>query len=175
MTEGEKMHAVPSGATVSGAVLRPCPDVTPEQRGGGLEAGATAQRARATASVIPAAESFAVSRQLDAPRSEPSSETMAYVRMIRPFPTRRLAEVLHQVLGTAALIDKLVVNAQIEPPRSPDVWTETLSHILTELDLMHDIIEEAVPQITVMVDEADHVYERSLSAVRALLAGADGG
>lgn len=118
------------------------------------------------------AESFAASRQLDAPRSEPSSETLAYVRMIKPFPTRRLGEVLHQVLGTAALIDKLVVNAQIEPPRSADLWTETLFHIGDELELLQTLIDEAFPRLIQMIDEADHQYERSLSAVRALLAGA---
>jgi hypothetical protein len=118
--------------------------------------------------------SFASSRQLEAPRSEPTSETMAYVRMIRPFPTRRLNEVLHQVLGTAALVDKLATNAQIEPPRTADVWVETLCHIGDELDLMHDLIEEVLPRLTVMIDEADFLYERSLSAVRALLIGAEG-
>lgn len=101
---------------------------------------------------------------------------MAYVRMIRPFPTRRLSEVLHQFSGTAAIIDRLVMNAQIEPPRSADLWVETLAHILDELDLMHDVIEEAMPRIVQMVDEADYQYERSLSAVRALLTGVpDGG
>jgi hypothetical protein len=99
---------------------------------------------------------------------------MAYVRMIRPFPTRRLNEVLHQVLGTAALVDKLATNAQIEPPRTADVWVETLCHIGDELDLMHDLIEEVLPRLTVMIDEADFLYERSLSAVRALLIGAEG-
>jgi pyruvate/2-oxoacid:ferredoxin oxidoreductase alpha subunit len=97
---------------------------------------------------------------------------MAYVRMIRPFPTRRLGEVLHQVSGTMALVDRLVSNSQLEPPRTADLWTETLFHIIDELDLMHDLIEEAMPRLVQMVDEADRHYERSLSAVRALLTGA---
>ena len=97
---------------------------------------------------------------------------MAYVRMIKPFPTRRLNEVMHQVLGTAGLIDKLVTNAQIEPPRTADLWLETLFHIGDELDLLKDLIDEVFPRLTQMIDEADFQYERSLSAVRALLAGA---
>jgi pyruvate/2-oxoacid:ferredoxin oxidoreductase alpha subunit len=96
---------------------------------------------------------------------------MAYVRMIRPFPTRRLGEVLHQVSGTMALIERLVSNAQVEPPRTADLWTDTLLHVIDELDLMHDLIEEAMPRLTQMIDEADRHYERSLSAVRALLSG----
>jgi hypothetical protein len=129
-------------------------------------------RAESSVSLRPA-ESFAASRQLDAPRSEPPSEVMAYVRMVRPFPTRRLGEVLHQVLGTAALIDKLVVNAQIEPPRTADLWTETLFHIGDELALLKDMIDEVFGPLTQMIDEADFHYERSLSAVRALLIGAE--
>lgn len=100
---------------------------------------------------------------------------MAYVRMIRPFPTRRLAEVLHQVLGTAALIDKLATNAQIEPPRTADLWVETLFHIGDELELLKQMIDEVFPRLTQMLDEADFQYERSISAVRALLAGVEHG
>lgn len=137
-----------------------------------MTGGRTPPRASPPFTLRPA-ESFAASRQLDAPRSEPTSETMAYVRMIRPFPTRRLNEAMHQVLGTAALIDKLVTNAQIEPPRTAELWTETLFYILDELDLMHDLIEEAVPRLIQMIDEADFQYERSLSAVRALLVGVE--
>jgi hypothetical protein len=96
---------------------------------------------------------------------------MAYVRMVKPFPTRRLGEVLHQVLGTAALIDKLCMNAQIEPPRTADLWVETLWHIGDELDLLKTMIDETFPRLTQMIDEADFQYERSISAVRALLAG----
>jgi hypothetical protein len=176
VSEGRKVHPVPSGDTVSGAALSPCSDVTSEQRPGGEEAGATAPpRARASASDVSAAESFAGSRQLDANRAEPANDLMRYARMIKPFPTRRLAEALYHVEADVGLIHRLATNAQIQPPTTPDVWYETLEHILECLWSLELRIKEAVPMIVALQDTADVDYERSISAITAIMRGAHGG
>lgn len=179
MNEGRKVHAVPPGATVSGAAPSPCADVTSGHRPDGSEAGATAPpRARASVSdaqlPITPALAFAASRQLDQ-GSEPVNDLMRYARMVKPFSTRRLAEIVYHVEADASTIHRLVTNAQIQPPTTPDVWFETLEHILDCLWSLDLRIKEAMPMIIALQDTADVDYERSIAAITAIMRGLDGG
>jgi hypothetical protein len=124
---------------------------------------------------LSAAESFAGSRQLAAATGEPPSDLLRYARMVKPFPTRRLAEILYYVEADAGLIHRLTVNAQVEPPTQPDLWRETLDHILEVLASLTERIEQATPLLNTLWDQADADYERSITALTAIMrAIADG-
>ena len=121
------------------------------------------------------AEAFASSRQLDAPNGEPPSDLLRYARMVKPFPTRRLAEIIYYVEADAGLIHKLTLNAQVEPPTQPQLWRETLDHILDVLSSLSERIKEAEPKLVALYDQADNDYERSITAIVAIMRGlADG-
>jgi hypothetical protein len=171
--EGQDLHLVPVGDTVSGAAHSPCPNPVTDKDVDSAEAEVTAPP-RAGAPVfehLSPAEMFSAGRQLAVPTHGPRSDLDRYVRMIRPFPTRRLAEIVYHVEADASMVHRLVLNAQVQPPVTADTWSETLLHLLDVLWSLDLRIKDAVPMIETLLDQADTDFERSVSAVTALMRG----
>jgi hypothetical protein len=148
-----------AGDRVSGVGPGPCSDV---------DTTVTARSpAPALDSSLTPAEKFA-SRQLPDPPGPVRSEAERYVRMLRPFPVRRLAEVLYPVQGEAAALGAILQNLQIDWPQSVGSWTEALYYLLDCLDGLAERAIEARPAIERMLDQADVDAERAAVALRAL-------
>lgn len=97
------------------------------------------------------------------------SEVQRYGRMLRPFPTRRLTEVLYYVEAESAALTCVLRNLLIEPPQTAEPWCDALYQILDTLDRICERTMEARPQIERMVDTADADAERAAAAMRAIL------
>lgn len=137
------MNGVPaagSGDTLSGLDVSPCSNLT-------------------------AAQNFAA-RQIP----EPVAELNRYGRMLRPFPTRRLTEVLYYLEAEADAITRVLRNLLIEPPQTAEPWCEALYYLLDCLDGICDRAMAARPEIERMLDTADADAARAEVAIRALLA-----
>jgi hypothetical protein len=146
-----------SGDRVSGVGSDPCHD-------GGGPAGSAAPVLAALP--LSAAEKFAYGRQLP---PEPI-DAERYVRMLRPFPVRRLSEVLYHVQAEGDAVRAILNNVQIEWPQSVDAWTEALFYLLDCLDGLAERAIEVRPMIERMIDQADADAERAAVALRALRA-----
>ena len=138
-----------SADRVSGAVPSPCPDSC-----------LAADRAEA-------GRLFAF-RQLP-PAWEPSADFMRYGRMLRPFPTRKLAEAIYWVEADTATVSHIVRNLLIEPPQTAAPWCEALYHLLDVLDSVADRALARRAQVEQMIDTADADATRAAVALRALL------
>ena len=137
--------AAGNGDRVSGDALSPCANLTP-------------------------AEKFAA-RQI---RSEPVGEVQRYGRMLRPFPTRRLTEVLYHVEADSDSLIRIVRNLLVDPPQTADTWCEALYHLLDVLDSICERAIEARPHIERMIDTADADAERAAIAMRAIVSVIEG-
>jgi hypothetical protein len=113
------------------------------------------------------AEMYAYGRQLPDAR-EPRSEHARYLKMLRPFPIRRLSDTLFQLQSESAALDKIVVNLMLDPPDSAAPWVEALEYIVNSLHTIAACADEVRPVIESMIDTADTDAERAAVAARAL-------
>lgn len=134
---------------VSGAALSPCPDHS-----------LAADRAEA-GRLFPF-------RQLP-PTWEPSADFMRYGRMLRPFPTRKLAEAVYFVETDAGVVSAIVRNLLIEPPQTAAPWCEALYHLLDVLDSIAERAVECRAVVERMIDTSDADAMRAAVALRALI------
>jgi hypothetical protein len=141
------MSEAASGGRVSGAGADPCPDPGREK--------------------LRPAEKFAA-RQVP-PDREPVGELQRYGRMLRPFPTRRLADALYHVEAEGAALTRVLQNLLVEPPQTAEPWSEALYYVLDCLDGICERAMEARPQIERMIDTADVDAERAAAAMRAIV------
>jgi hypothetical protein len=94
---------------------------------------------------------------------------MRYGRMLRPFPTRRLAEAIYWVEADAASVSHIVRNVLIEPPQTAAPWCEALYHLQDVLDSIAERAMECKAEVERMVETADADAVRGAVALRALL------
>jgi len=94
-----------------------------------------------------------------------------YERLIRPFPIRRLTDVTHPVRNHAGVIGGMIFDLQLDPPRLPEVWWGELQRIIGELLTLRDEIDELIPKLMEMQDDADRQFEVALDALVAMMRG----
>ena len=100
-----------------------------------------------------------------------ASAALQYGRMIRPFPVKRLADATYYVMADANAIWRRVTSLMIDQPGTPETWWHETQMLLGELLSLRERIDELVPQITVMQDDADHQFDVAVRAMEAMLRG----
>jgi hypothetical protein len=99
---------------------------------------------------------------------EPRSEEARYLKMLRPFPVRRLSDALFQLQAESAALDTIVLNLMLDPPQTAGPWVEALEYVVTSLHQIAAYADEVRPVVEGMIDTADAEAERAAVAVRAL-------
>jgi len=99
------------------------------------------------------------------------TEHIHMARLIRPFPTRRLADGLHQVLGSGNWIHSRLTAVLIDPPATKEGWCQELQAIKGMLMTMADECQQAGALVDELFDSADRDYEAGLRVVSSMLRG----
>lgn len=86
-------------------------------------------------------------------------------RLVRPFPVKRLADALYHVEADAADIHNRLQRMQVDPPRLSDDWTGELYALAAVLRSLQARVEDALPALALMVDQADGDEQRALDAL----------
>lgn len=108
------------------------------------------------------------------PSPDPLADALRYARMIHPYSARRLSDVLWQVVSGGNVVNAHMLRLQTDMPTTPDVWASELAVLIDDLSFLTAAIAETVPRLEQMIEEADVQFERSVSAVRAIIAGFGG-
>jgi len=143
------------GSTLSGAAHSPCLD----------PAGAAGEAEVAGLEAPPRAESPASSHP------DPLSDALRYARMVNPYSPRRLSDALWQVVSGGNVVNAHMLRLQVDMPTTPEHWASELYALIDHLSYLSAAIDESVPRLEQMIEEADVQYERAVSAVRAIIAG----
>lgn len=94
-----------------------------------------------------------------------------HARLIKPFPTRRLPEVLYHVSTESSSIDNAVIRLQINPPTDPGEWRFELDALDTALRSLSARCGDALPALEEMARTADADFSRAVSAMLAVIRG----
>lgn len=101
-----------------------------------------------------------------------ASKLVGYARLLRPFPAKRLADTLHQVLATSGGLNQRLIRLQIDPPATPELWRFELDMIAGDLWSLADYCQEAQTRVEVMAVDADRAFASAVDAMAAMLRGA---
>jgi hypothetical protein len=101
----------------------------------------------------------------------PASPEVLYASLLRPFPTRSLANVLRPVQAEAYALDHRLTEVLISPPGTPEDWVRELAEMQTRLWNLADHCTMASDRLTGLQASADRDFETAVSAARAMLAG----
>jgi hypothetical protein len=101
----------------------------------------------------------------------PASPEVLYASLLRPFPTRALANVLRPVQAEAYALDHRLTELLIGPPGTPEAWAYELDELQTRLHALTARCEWASGRITGLMVSADRDFETAVSAARVMLAG----
>lgn len=104
------------------------------------------------------------------PGSEPGRE-VRYARLVRPFPVRRLPDVLYHVLADSHAIEQAVQRLLVTPPASPEDWDREMQGIANSLWSLAGRCDDAGPQIEELAEQGEHSYETAVNAVAAMFRG----
>jgi hypothetical protein len=104
----------------------------------------------------------------------PVSAEVSYARLLRPFPARRLRDVLWQVQANAAAVSTHVERLMIEPPASAEDCRFELDHLRGLLFTLAAACGEADPALGGLGCDADRAYRVAEDAVRVILEGLRG-
>jgi hypothetical protein len=95
----------------------------------------------------------------------------AYSKLLRPFPVRKLRDSLYQTLAGAASIQHQADMLLMDPPASPQEWTDALHQIGCQLETLADACDDALPMIGRLIEQAPGDHRRALDALVALVRG----
>jgi hypothetical protein len=101
----------------------------------------------------------------------PASPEVLYASLLRPFPTRALANALRPVQAQAYALDHALTELLISPPTTPEAWVRELAEMQTRLWNLADHCTMASDRLTGLQASADRDFETAVSAARAMLAG----
>jgi hypothetical protein len=101
----------------------------------------------------------------------PASPEVLYASLLRPFPTRALANTLRPVQAEAYALDHALTELLISPPGTPEDWVRELAEMHTRLWSLADHCETAGERIAGLGATADRDFQTAISAARAMLAG----
>jgi Cdc6-like AAA superfamily ATPase len=96
---------------------------------------------------------------------------VAYSRLVRPFPTRRLRDSLYQTLAGAASIQHRADMLLMDPPVTADEWTDALYEIGNLLETLADACDDALPMLKRLVEQAPGDHRRALDALVTMVRG----
>jgi hypothetical protein len=92
-------------------------------------------------------------------------------RLVKPFPVRRLADGLHQVLGSGNWIHNRLMGVLLDPPATKEGWCQELQAIKGMLMTLEHECREAGVLVDGLFDSADRDYQIGITAVTAMLRG----
>jgi hypothetical protein len=101
----------------------------------------------------------------------PASPEVLYASLLRPFPTRALANALRPVQAEAYALDHALTEMLISPPGTPEAWAYELAELHTRLWSLANHCETAGERIAGLGATADRDFQTAISAARAMLAG----
>lgn len=96
---------------------------------------------------------------------------LAYSRLVKPFPVRRLTDALYWVQADTASINQRLLRLQIDPPRQPDEWVAEVESLRLSLESLAGRCREAYPILGLMVDQAEGDYRRAVEGLVATIRG----
>jgi hypothetical protein len=96
---------------------------------------------------------------------------VAYSRLVRPFPVRKLHDSLYQAMAGAASIRARADTLAMDPPVTVDEWTSALHEIGTQLETLADACDDTLPLIARLVEQAPGDHKRGLEALVRIVRG----
>jgi hypothetical protein len=96
------------------------------------------------------------------------TEHLQMARLIKPFPTRRLADGLYQVEAGGNLIHQRLISVLRDPPGTPESWCMELQQLKGLLLVLADECHEAVARVDGFYDRADEDFASSVRAIRLM-------
>jgi hypothetical protein len=100
-----------------------------------------------------------------------TSQAVGYARLLRPFPTKRLADVLYRVDQDGAQLHNEMLKVLADPPGVPEAWCQVLQRLQGLLWEMEDEAREARAVLDEMYLDADRAFDVSVRAMECVLAG----
>lgn len=94
-----------------------------------------------------------------------------YARLLKPYPTKRLADGLYQLLATAHTLEHVLIEILIDPPATPEPWCQALQRLSGEAAVLEDCCRDAQAVIGELYDRADEQYEVAVAAMMSALKG----
>lgn len=94
-----------------------------------------------------------------------------HARLIRPFPTKRLHEVLYHVSQESAAIDKAVTRLLIDHPADAEAWRFEVYALMASLASLRARCGDAMPVLEQMAGNADADHRRAVDAMVLVLRG----
>lgn len=98
-------------------------------------------------------------------------DPLRYARLLRPFPTKRLAEKLYYVQADAHAIERKLIEVLVNPPQTPERWRAELQALDDLLDSLTERCTEVRPVLARMVEQSDGDFERAVTAMLGILRG----
>lgn len=100
-----------------------------------------------------------------------ASTELRYARLLKPFPTKRLADALYHVNAESAGISQELQRLLQNPPTTPEPWSDALWRLETALHLLIERCDEVLPVIVRMAEDAEPDFRRAVRAMEAILIG----
>lgn len=100
-------------------------------------------------------------------------EAALYLGMLRPFPVKRLHDLLYHVVADVAAIERVLGALLLEPPSRIEQWTWALDQIETALWSIEQRACDVRPEVDAMHDTADAEAARAQLAMRWIMSGLD--
>lgn len=100
----------------------------------------------------------------------PSTE-VRYARLLRPFPTKRLADALYRVEADGTALHHELFAVLTDPPTVVEQWCQRLQTLTGLLMSIEEESREARDVIRGMYDDADRTFSVALRAMESMLRG----
>lgn len=91
-------------------------------------------------------------------------------RMVRPFPTKALADALYHVEADSHEISQQLFAVLADPPRMLEEWLAALERMEAAVVSLQARCGDVLPVLAGMVDRADGDWQRALDALVAIFA-----
>lgn len=100
-----------------------------------------------------------------------TSQAVAYSRLLKPFPVKRLADVLYRVDQDGAALHSELFKVLADPPGVPEAFCQVLQRLQGLLMELEDEAREARAVLEEMYLDADRAFEVSVRAMECVLVG----
>jgi hypothetical protein len=100
-----------------------------------------------------------------------ASPEVLYASLLRPFPTRALAQALRPVEAQAVSIERLLMSLLISTPGNVEDWRFELDQILARLFTLREACDAANERVVELSQSADRDFEQAVRAMRLMFSG----
>jgi hypothetical protein len=100
----------------------------------------------------------------------PSTE-VRFARLLRPFPTKRLADALYRIEADGTALHHELFAVLTDPPTAPETWCQRLQALTGLLMSIEEESRAARDVIRGMYDDADRAFDVAVRAVEAIMRG----